>query len=540
LAGILEFLRRLGPARLAAMGAVTLALVGFFAIVLVRATAPSLVTLYSGLAPADAAAITKALDAQGIAYQTNQEGTAIRVAESSVAAARMQLAESGLPNGGAVGWEIFDKSNGLSATSFLQNVNRLRAIEGELARSIETINRVTSARVHLVMPEHTLFQRDAAKPSASIVLKVAGSLGAGQVRAIRHLVASAVEGLEPGRISVVDETGRLLADGADGEDALTGVLGDREQAYEKNLTQKVQALLDRVVGPGRGRAEVHAEFDHSHVTETSDRYDPDGRVVRSTQTREENGETKSTDAGVSVGNQLPSNQSGDKNNGGQAEKRANTEETTNYEISRTTTTEVKQGPRLSRVSVAVLVDGVYASGKDGATTYQPRSPQELDQIAALVRSAIGYDKARGDQVQVVNLRFAEPPGRPLPLDDSGNALLGFSKAELMSLVQTGVLALISLLVLMVVVRPLVRRILAPEETATLLPPGQETALLPAPDGAAAAEGGSAAPSPTQRMIEMAQVDGLVQAQAVKTVGEIAQANPKEAVGVIRQWLNEPA
>ncbi|HVV94567.1 MAG TPA: flagellar basal-body MS-ring/collar protein FliF [Hyphomicrobiales bacterium] len=539
MAGILEFLRRLGPARLAAMGAVTLALVGFFAVVLMRATAPDLVTLYSGLAPTDAAAITKALDAQGIAYETNAEGTAIRVAKDAVASARMHLAESGLPSGGSVGWEIFDKSNGLSATSFLQNVNRLRAIEGELARSIETINRVTAARVHLVMPERTLFQRDAAKPSAAIVLKVAGTLGAGQIRAIRHLVASAVEGLEPGRISVVDETGHLLADGAGGDDALTGVLGDQERAYEQNLTQKVQAILDRVVGPGRGRAELHAEFDHSHITQTSDRYDPDSRVVRSTQTREENGQTKSTDAGVSVGNQLPNSQSGDKSNGGQSETRANTEETTNYEISRTTTTEVKQGPRLSRVSVAVLVDGVYASAKDGATTYQPRSPQELDKIAALVKSTIGFDKARGDQVEVVNLRFAEPPGRPLPLDEGGNALFGFSKSDVMQLVQTGILALISLLVLMVVVRPLVRRILAPDTSAAILPPGQETALLPAPDGTVPAESGPPL-SPSQRMIEMAQVDGLVQAQTLKAVGEIAQANPKEAVGVIRQWLNEPA
>jgi flagellar M-ring protein FliF len=540
LAGILEFLRRLGPARLAAMGAVTLALVGFFAVIVMRATAPTMVTLYSGLAVTDAAAITKALDSQGITYETNTEGTAIRVPSGSVAAARMRLAESGLPGGGAVGWEIFDKSNGLSATSFLQNINRVRAIEGELARSIETIDRVTSARVHLVMPERALFQRDAVKPSASIMLKVAGTLGAGQVRAIRHLVASAVEGLEPQRISVVDESGQLLADGAEsGDDALAGVVGDQELAYEARVTAKVQDLLNRVVGPNRGRAEVHAEFDHSHVTQTSDRFDPDGRVVRSTQTREENGETRSTDAGVSVGNQLPNNQAagGKKDAAGEKEKRANTEETTNYEISRTTTTEVKQGPRLKRVSVAVLVDGVYANGKSGAT-YAPRSAQELDKIAALVRTAIGYDKSRGDQVEVVNLRFAEPPGRPLPLDDGGNALLGFSKADIMQLAQTGVLAFIALLMLLFVVRPLVRRVLAPDTNATLLPPEQHA--LPAPDGAGPAGSGDAAVSPTARMIEMAQVDGLVQAQALQRVGEIAQANPKEAVGVIRQWLNEPA
>jgi flagellar M-ring protein FliF len=525
----------LGAARLAAMGAVTLTLIGFFAFIAIRASQPDMVTLYSGLALSDAAAVTKSLESQNIAYETNAEGTTIRVARSQAAAARMHLAANNLPAGTGVGWEIFDKSNGLSATSFLQNIDRLRAIEGELARSIQTINKVVAARVHLVMPQRALFQRNEQKPSASIVLRVMGELSTGQIRAIRHLVASAVEGLEPQRISVVDESGRLLADGAgDAEDIMGGALSERERAYEKHLTGDVQALLDRVVGPGRARAEVHAEFAQSHITTVANKFDPDGRVARSTQTNEETNKTAATSGGVSVGNQLPDAAAAEAKPAAKDERHT-TAETTNYEISHTTTTEVKAGPRLTNVSVAVLVDGVYSQGPKGVT-YAPRSQQELDQIAALVRTAVGYNQKRGDQVKVVNLRFAEPPGQPLPLDDGAGGLLGLSKHDLLRLADTGVLAIIALLVLFVVVRPLVRRVLSPEQPA-LLPPGAMPAL-PAPDGTS----DQMAPSLSAgaRMIEMSQVDGLVQAQALQKVGEIAQANPREAVGVIRQWLNEPA
>jgi flagellar M-ring protein FliF len=211
---VLDVLKSLGAARLAAMGAVTLALIGFFAFVMVRMSTPQMAPLFTDLTLDDSASVVKELDRQAIAYQLKNDGAIILVAKDRVARLRMQLAEGGLPKGGGVGYEIFDKSDALGATSFIQNINKLRALEGELARTIRSLDRVEAARVHLVLPDRPLFSRDKVEPSASIVLKVRGRLEPSQVRAIRHLVAGAVNGLKPERISVVDEAGRLLADGA--------------------------------------------------------------------------------------------------------------------------------------------------------------------------------------------------------------------------------------------------------------------------------------------------------------------------------------
>src|SRR6202049_3424825 len=195
------------------MVAVTIALVGFFAFIILRVTAPQMTPLFTDLSFEDSSAIIKDLERQGIPYEMKNEGAIIMVHKDRVPRLRMSLAESGLPKGGGVGYEIFDKSDALGATSFAQNINHLRALEGELARNIRSIERVQAARVHLVLPERPLFSREKVEPSASIVLKVRGTLETEQVRAIRHLVASAVNGLKPERVSVVDEAGRLLADG---------------------------------------------------------------------------------------------------------------------------------------------------------------------------------------------------------------------------------------------------------------------------------------------------------------------------------------
>ncbi len=220
---------------------------------------------------------------------------------------RMKLAEGGLPKGGGVGYEIFDKSDTLGATTFVQNINHLRALEGELARTIKAIDRVQAARVHLVLPERPLFARDKVEPSASIVLRVRGALEAQQVRAIRHLVASAVNGMKPARVSVIDENGNLLADGA-----ATGSIGagggtgeERQMAFERRLKDQIESIVSQVVGPGRARVQLSSEFDFNRVTETYDKFDPEGRVLRSSQTREESSATEGKEGQVTVGNELP-------------------------------------------------------------------------------------------------------------------------------------------------------------------------------------------------------------------------------------------
>src|SRR6476469_3942799 len=219
------------------MGAVTIALVGFFAFLILRVTAPQMTTLFTDLSFEDSSAIIKDLERQGIPYEMRNEGAIVMVPTAIVPRLRMKLAEGGMPKGGGMGYEIFDKSDALGATSFVQNINHLRALEGELSRSIRTIDRVQQARVHLVLPERPLFSREKAEPSASIVLKVRGSLEAQQVRAIRHIVASAVNGLKPQRVSVVDEAGRLLADGNADESGGGSNADERKITYERRMRE---------------------------------------------------------------------------------------------------------------------------------------------------------------------------------------------------------------------------------------------------------------------------------------------------------------
>ena len=537
---LVSFLRGLGASRLMAMVAVTAALIGFFAFVIMRVTTPQMTTLFTDLSLEDSSAVIKDLERQAIPFEIRNDGAIIMVPKDKVTRLRMKLAEGGLPKGGGVGYEIFDKSDALGTTSFVQNINHLRALEGELARTIRAIDRVQAARVHLVLPERPLFARETPEPSASIVVRVRGSLEPQQIRAIRHLVASAVNGLKPQRVSIVDEAGQLLADGAGGEQDNT-VADERRGAFEKRLRNEVEGIVSSVVGSGRARVQLSADFDYNKITQTSDKFDPEGRVLRSSQTREESSATAENNGQVTVGNELPGNQ-GNSTTPVARDQSKKTEETNNYEISRTTKTEVTEAGRVNRISVAVLVDGNYIKNDKGEMVYQDRSKEQLDRIATLVRSAIGFDQKRGDQVEVVNLRFAEAPiVAPLAEPTGLLGMLQFTKDDVMYVIELGVMMLLGLVVLFMVIRPLVKRIIADEVAAM---PASEGAVAAITDGsgAQATAGSSLVPgiNNTAQLIDVAQVQGQVHAQSVHRVGELAERNPNETAAIIRQWLSEPA
>ncbi len=422
----------------------------------------------------------------------------------------------------------------------MQNINHLRVLEGELSRTIRALDRVQQARVHLVLPERPLFSREIPEPSASIVVRVRGSLEPQQIRAIRHVVASAVNGLKPQRVSIVDEGGRLLADGA-GSNADNAVGDERRTAFEKRMRNEIEAIVSSIVGQGRARVQLTADFDYNKVTQTSDKFDPEGRVLRSTQTREASAASAGDGGQVTVNNELPGSQA----NGGVTPARdqsKKSEETNNYEISRTTKTEVTEAGRVNRISVAVLVDGSYGKNEKGEMVYADRSKEQLDSIAALVRSAIGFDQKRGDQVEVVNLRFAEPPTVPPVVEPTGwLGMFQFTKDDVMYVIELGVMMLLGLVVLFMVIRPLVKRILVTEVIPSLS--GASPALA---DGARSGEAASGAPgqallpagSNATHLIDVAQVQGQVHAQAVHRVGELAERNPNETASIVRQWLSE--
>jgi len=282
---------------------------------------------------------------------------------------------------------------------------------------------------------------------------------------------------------------------------------------------------------------VSADMDYNRITETSDRFDPEGRVIRSSQSHDETSLTADPQGQVTVGNELPGAPRSAESAAREQTKKS--DETINYEISRTTRTEVVEGGRVKRISVAVLVDGTYTrTGSD--VGYQPRSQEEIERIAALVRSAIGFDQRRGDQVEVINLRFAEAPTVAISEPTNWLSYLQFTKDDVMRSVELAVMALLATIVILVVVRPLVRRIVTVEKPIAAAPAGAALGG-PAADQAAAAaiaEGAPAISSHTSKMIDIAQVQGQVHAQSIQKVGELAEKNPNETVAIIRQWLHE--
>lgn len=518
------------------MGVVAALLLGFFAFLIFRATTPQLAPIYTGLTFDDSAAIVDELRTLNVAYELRGEGEAILVPRDQITSLRMTLAQNGLPARGQVGYEIFDEQSTLGATSFVQNINQVRALEGELARTIASLARIKTARVHLVLPERELFSQSQQTPSASIMLSVRGELNSGEIRAIQHLVSSAIENLVPGRVSIIDDNGRLLASGTGGDDENLAAsdIQERVAGVESRVRSRVESILDNVVGAGRSRVQVAVELDMLRSQTTTESFDPEGQVVRSSQTRETENVINSagTTDGVTVGAELPNGTATTADGAQTGETATTAEETVNYEISRTTQTEVSEAGGIKRLSVAVAVDGLYETDANGAATYTPRTQEQLDQLSALVRSAVGFDAERGDVVEVVNLQFAARP--ELTAEGSSSpGLLDFTRDDLLNFANMAVTLIIALALVLFVLRPLLKRVLEPEP---------EPLEMPQVVDQSQAQGEPAPPPIPKRpdWMDQAKQVGEAQMTTIKQVGELIEEHPRQASTIVRDWLNQAA
>ena len=530
-------LQRFGIGRLAAiLGVAAGVAAALFALVLNVGTEPKAL-LYSNLDLKEAGSITQALDQAAVKYEVKGDGSTIMVPRDKVASTRIMLSSKGLPTSGSVGYEIFDGASPLGQTDFLQNLNRQRALEGELARTIRSLQGVSSARVHLVLPRRQLFESDSDSATASVVIGIAGRApGGDQVNAVRNLVAGAVPNLKPDHVTIVDERGKLLAGPGDGDGSTDAARGDTEERMRKTIKD----LVEGVVGVGKARVQVTAELDRNRVTVQEEKYDPDGQVVRSTQTSDENakqadgssqGGAASTTANVPGGAPAAAGS-------GTTSDTGRKEETTNYEISHTSRTEVQEPGAVKRLSVAVAVDGVTTEGPKGKSTYAPRSDDEMKHIGELVRSAVGFSAQRGDQISVVNVRFDRT-------DDAlgaggGNSLFNFDKNDLMRGGELGVLLVMAGLVVFFVVRPLL-------STAAGGGGGMMPMLLAGASAGGGSGSGGAMLTMTQGQnmqdtpdgrIDIAKIEGQVKVSSVKKVSEFVESHPEESVSILRAWLHE--
>jgi flagellar M-ring protein FliF len=561
---LIETLKNLGPGRLAMMMVTFFALIIFFIFIAIRSSAPSLTMLYAGLDNSDLTEIAAKLDNTNIAYRISEDGKQISVPARDVARTRLLLAAEGLPRQGSVGYEIFDQKQGFGVTSFQQNINQVRALEGELARTIGAISEVKSARVHLVLPQRELFSRETRPASASVFLNLRNSaaIGAEQIQSIQHLVAAAVPQLKAANIAIIDQNGNMLARGEDGDsvEASARTSDEMRQKYEMRMTRSIEDIIGRIVGYGRVRATVTADLDFDVISKNSESFNPEGQVIRSTQTTTENSSDNSgadNSGTVSVANNLPglgANSNAGASAGGS--KNSRTEEVTNFEISKTIESLVRSRGQVKKLSVAVLVDGKYETDtsvkKPADATedwvaprkYTPRTQEELDKIQSLVKSSIGYDEERGDKIEVVNMPFAESDSFTVPVNP--DLLFGFPKSDLMRVAETLSLSLVAVLIILLILRPLVSMFTAAatrqagDATAeqALITAGAPQGQLGGPDNAAmlSGPGQSGAVGELDSMLDMSAVDGRVKASSVQKISELVTNHPNETVSVLRQWM----
>ena len=538
-------LRALGPLKLGALAAVALVSLALIAFLALRDGSAPMALLYADLDLREAGQVAEQLDRARIPYTTGAGGSRIMVGGDNVARARMLLAKEGLPSGGSVGYEIFDRAEGLTASAFQQGISQTRALEGELGRTIRSLQGVRAARVHLVLPRREPFARDRQEAQASVVLTMAGAsrLDREGVQAVLNLIAAAVPGLKPQNISVVDSRGGLLARAGQPAGNLAAAQTGEElkRGTELRIARAVEEMLERSLGAGHVRAEAAVELDFDRIQETQEKFDPEGQVVRSQQSS--TGNSRSTEAAqsVSVANNLPNAEPAASGAGSQEQK---SEETTNYEISKTVRTVVREQPQMKRLSIAVMVDGTLAPGPDGKPAWTARGEEEMARIAALVRSAVGFDERRGDRVEVVPMRFAG-------VEDAGDSpalpvWARLEKADLVRLAEAGILAIAVIACLALVLRPMVLRLALAAPVALAGPagaaPGTAEATLIGPDGTPiAVEGGATNPdgSPAagpEQMMKLANVEGELRAASIRQVTDLVDRHPEASLAMLRGWM----
>lgn len=546
---LIDGLKALGAVRLAALGLVAAAVLAALAFVSLHKGSERMALLYGDLDLREAGQIADSLDRQHIAHQVGGGGAQILVPVDQVSRARLLLARESLPSGGSIGYEIFDRADGFTANQFQQNMSALRALEGELSRTIRSINGVRAARVHLVLPKREPFARERQDAQASVMLTNAGParLDRESVQAVVNLVAAAVPGLRPQNVTVVDSRGDVLARAGDSAAGVSAAQTGEElrRGIEQRLNRTVEEVLERSLGSGRARAEAAVEVDFDRIHESQEKFDPEGQVVRSTQSTTDN--TKSTEASptTSVANNLPNADAAAGAAAGNQQQRQ--EETTNYEIGKTVRTVTREQAQIRRISLGVLVDWVEDRAADGSASWRARTPEELERIDRLVKSAVGFDAKRGDRVEIVNMRFVSEEAAVAPVA-AGLFGLPVEKRDLLGIAQTLLVGLVAIAGGLLVLRPMVTRLTTLSAAAQLGGPtagAGEAALLAGPTAAGVARitgggGGDAAMLADDAMVNLSNIEGQLRMSSIRRLTDLVEKHPEESLSIVRGWMQQEA
>ncbi|MCC7221371.1 MAG: flagellar M-ring protein FliF [Candidatus Contendobacter sp.] len=561
--GELAKCRRPGPAQIGILAGLA-ALLALLVAAVLWLNAPSYDVLYRGLAEADAGQIMEALQKANIPFKVDPRSGALMVPADQVHPARLKLASEGLPRGTVNGLEALEQKNSFGVSQFMETTRYQHALEGELARSVMTIGAIEAARIHLAFPKETVFARQQQPPTASVLvrLRAGRTLDEGQIAAIIHLIASSVPKLTPERVSVVDQAGNLLTrPERDSGSSLNLDQLEYTRRLEDRYARRVEDLLTPIWGSGRVRAQISLELDFTTSDETAERYEPrqEPRPVRSEQLLEEtNPRTPPTGIPGALSNQPPGaatapevasqNPQNPAAPGAATQTTATAtsptrkEVTRNYELDKRVTHSRNAPGRIVRVSTAVVVDDRMTL-EDGQPVRKPLSPEEIERLTALVKQAVGFSAERGDSVNVLNATFA-PSGfddPPLPM---------WQQAWFLELVKWAVVAVLALAILLLVVRPVMRRLLPPpvpvearngkngnghDATPALAGPGEEGVeglLEDQVEISGALENGRHSMSPGQAIEQLEQRMDLARS--------LVAEDPKRAVHVIKNWLTSEA
>ncbi len=506
--------------------------------------------LYSNLNAEEASTVVSRLKGMKVPYELTDGGRNIKVPRQRLDELRIQLASEGLPQSGRIGFEIFDKTN-LGMTEFLEKVSYKRALEGELARTILSLKEVAQARVHLVLPKESLFQEKSEPTKASVVIKLnAGrQISDGMVSGIVHLVSSAVEGLNPQNVTVVDISGRMLsARQGSTEEALTATQMELKGRYEKDLTRKIVNILEPVVGEGRVKADTSVTLNFNRAEQTEEKYNPQETPIRSQQKSEEQVTPTATGpVGVpgTTSNQATPAPAVTPINGRGAVSSTKRSEATNYEISKLVRHTVEPVGGVRKQSLAVIVDDALKleKGSDGSVVKKtvPRSAEELRKIKELVSAAVGFDASRGDQLTIENIAFEIS----FTLDEVKPSFYEKWKDIIQPAIKYGSFLILFLLVYFLLIRPVTKKVLAPAEE--ILSPGAEGSAQLA-DGAAADTLTLEAPKTVKELEASLDSDlgGLALAPAEirkidilkQRIVEFLERDPENGAQVLRLWLTE--
>ncbi|WP_454916021.1 flagellar basal-body MS-ring/collar protein FliF [Xanthobacter sediminis] len=544
-------LRDLGMRRLVALGLIGLTVVGTIAVGVYYLGQPEREPLYANLTREDVSRIGSALKDANIPFDVNADGTTVMVAHADTAKARMLLAVKGLPQSTNTGYELFNDVRSFGLTSFMQEVTRVRALEGELARTIQTMKGIKAARVHIVLPDRAAFRRDQQQASASVVIRTENAEDASTAQAIRRLVASAVPGLKLDDVTVLNTEGAVLSASDDGTNAATGRKAALQQQVNRETEEKIRRTLIPYLGLGNFEVSVSSRLDTDRVTTQETTFDPQSRVERSVRVVKELGESqnRTKQPTTTVQQNIPNNQTTSQPTSDANESSSRREELTNFEVSSRTVQTVRDAYVVRGLSIAVLVNRDRLAAPAGPSNELVPVEQQIYEVEQLVASAAGYDKERGDKLKVAAVAFADgghalDPVPPLPWSE---LLLRQAGTMINALTILAVAALLIWFGL----RPAVRAVLSrPHDDVEREVADIETAMLAA-EPLPAVTGPSSAPviaaPPTAPALDagsdepvnlIGDLTNRKNRSPQKRLEQIVEYDEEQAVAILRQWLHQ--